>query len=232
MDWNNGRKKALLPATLVTIVCVALPRMYATAPNVNFTATGTFTNPQISGNDTLKLAGEPFTINIVANAAAVPIQHGTNWALFSPLKMTGEVHSGLLGPTPINIASAGASILQAVGPSYDPVQTGFPVKVVGINLTINAQFVLPAGTLTKPLIHPFAAVALAPGNTTISYSNGTDTTTLTVDTGSLTASVAAPSVALDIDGLRLGSGSAPVQYTPNLYELSALVPRSRQDVRG
>jgi hypothetical protein len=43
------------------------------APNVTYTATGTFTNPQVSGDDTLKLAGEPFTINIVAPANSVPV---------------------------------------------------------------------------------------------------------------------------------------------------------------
>src|SRR5271166_7114554 len=65
------------------------------APNVYFIATGTFTSPQVSGNDTLKLAGEPFAISIVANAGSAPIKHGRNWANYSPLKMTGEVHSGL-----------------------------------------------------------------------------------------------------------------------------------------
>ena len=112
-------------------------------PTVTFTATGTFSTPPVSGSDTLKLAGEPFTINIVANAGDIPIKHGPNWAVFSPLKMTGVVHSGLLGTSPINVASGGASIMQAVGPDYDPVETAFPVKVVGISLTINAQFTLP-----------------------------------------------------------------------------------------
>src|SRR5579871_792497 len=131
----------------------------AAAPNVTYTAAGTFVNPAVSGNDTLKLAGEPFTIVIVANAAAVPIEHGPNWAVFSPLKMTGEVHSGLLGSTPVNIASGAASIQLAYGPSYDIFTTAFPVKVVGISLTIHATIDLPAGTLANQLIHPFAAVA-------------------------------------------------------------------------
>jgi hypothetical protein len=43
-----------------------------TAPNVTYIATGTFSSPAVSGEDTLKLAGEPFTIDIIANAASVP----------------------------------------------------------------------------------------------------------------------------------------------------------------
>lgn len=160
-----------------------------TGPNVTYTATGTFTNPQVSGDDTLRLAGEPFTINIVAPAGSAPVKHGPNWAVLSPFKMTGTVHSGLLGTSPVNIASTAASIFEVVGPDYDPFETGFPVKVVGISLTIQAQFTLPAGTLAKPLIHPFSAVALDPTNTTVVYSNGSDSTTLTIDSGSLVATL-------------------------------------------
>ena len=156
-----------------------------TGPIVTYTASGTFATPQVIGDDTLKLAGEPFTINIQAPASSAPIQHGPNWAVLSPFKMTGEVHSGLLGTSPVNIASTGASIFEAVGPDYDPFETGFPVKVVGISLTINATFTLPAGTFTKPLIHPFAPVSLSPTNSTVVYSNGTDSTTLTIASGTL-----------------------------------------------
>jgi hypothetical protein len=160
-----------------------------TAPDVTYTASGTFSNPASSGADTLKLAGEPFTISIVANSASVPKQHGPNWAVMNPFKMTGSVHSGLLGPTPINIASGSASILQLVGPSYDIFTCAFPVTVVGISLTIQATVYLPPGTITTPLIHPFPTISLNPspapaiGSATVIYSNGTDTTTLTVATG-------------------------------------------------
>ena len=159
-----------------------------TAPNVTFTAAGTFVNPQTNGDDTLKLAGEPFSISIVANAGTAPVQHGPNWAVLSPFKMTGSVHSGLLGPAPINIVSAGASIFEAVSSSYDVFEAGFPVKVVGLSLTIDARITLPAGTLTKPLIHPFSAVTLGPDNATVTYSNGTSSTTLSVQSGTLIGS--------------------------------------------
>jgi hypothetical protein len=161
-----------------------------TGPNVTYTASGTFATPQVSGADMLKVAGEPFSIAIVAAAGSVPVKHGRNWAVLSPFKMTGEVHSSLL-VTPVNIASAGASIFQAVGPSYDLFETAFPVKVVGITLTIKAQLTLPAGTLTKPLIHPFAAVALGPGNATVTYSDSTNSTVLAIQSGTLAATLPA-----------------------------------------
>jgi hypothetical protein len=199
MILDSGRKKvtlrgmtaaisaAIVLATLSGVSSIAaVPN---TAPNVTFTASGTFASPPVSGTDTLKLAGEPFLINIVASAASVPIKHGRNWAIISPLKMTGTVHSGLLGSNPVNIASTGASIFQAVGPSYDIFETAFPIKVVGISLTVNAYFILPAGTITTQLIHPFPAVALDPGNTTVTYSDGTNTTTLAIQSGSMDAQV-------------------------------------------
>jgi ABC-type antimicrobial peptide transport system permease subunit len=184
--WERLSFPVVLVVSAAAILNAASPQ---SAPNVTLTATGTFSSSPVSGPDTLRLAGEPFTIAVVANSAAVPIQHGANWALFSPLNMTGTVHSGLLGSSPINIASGAASILQAVGPDYDPFETGFPVRVVGISLTIDAQITLPEGTLTKQLIHPFAAVALSPANNTISYSDGTNTTVLTVASGTLVATI-------------------------------------------
>ena len=91
----------------------------AAAPDVTITASGTFASQCLTGADELKLAGESFTISVVINAAAVPIKHGSNVAICSPLKVTGQVHSGLLGSTPVNIASGAGSVQQAVGPTYD-----------------------------------------------------------------------------------------------------------------
>lgn len=194
MELHDVLKKVCLPVVLALVCGLTVWGLRGatspdTGPNVTYTAAGTFATPQVSGDDTLKLSGEPFTISVVAPAGSTPVQHGRNWAVLSPFKMTGTVHSGLLGSEPVNIASAAASIFEAVGPDYDPFETGFPVKVVGINLTIQAYITLPAGTLAKPLIHPFAPVALAPGNTSVVYSNGTDTTTLTIESGTLVATV-------------------------------------------
>jgi hypothetical protein len=165
----------------------------AAAPNIAFTASGTFASTPISGDDTLRLASEPFVITVLANAAAVPIKHGPNWAIFSPLKMTGTVHSGLLGPTPVAIASYAASIEQLVGPAFDEFVLAVPVRIVGIDLTINATIMLPPGTIPNQLIHTFAPLPLNPGNSTVIYSDGTSSTTLAIQTGTLGAAVATSS---------------------------------------
>lgn len=195
------------------MLCLAVSDMQAsTPPNVSFTATGTFSNPQVSGADTLKLAGEPFTINIVASAASKPVKSGPNWAVFSPLKMTGEVHSGLLGSTPVTVASAGASIQQALGPTDDLFETAFPVKIVGISLTINATLHLPAGTLPNQLIHPFAAVQLSPSTSRVTYSEGTTSTTLTIQSGTLTAVVVKAAETAGLLPAERDRDQAPVRY--------------------
>jgi len=161
------------------------------APNITYTATGTFSSPQISGTDTLKLSGEPFIISIVASAGSAPVQHGSNWGIFSPFKMTGQVHSALVGTTPVNIASTAASILQGIGPTFDNFEAAFPVRVVGISLTIQAKIVMPAGTIAKPYLHPFSAVTLTPANAAVTYSDGTNATVLSINNGSLTATIPA-----------------------------------------
>jgi len=183
------RKIARSIGSLIVLLILAIPALNATAPNVTYTASGTFSSPPVSGSDTLRLAGEPFVITIVASAASVPIKNGPNWAVYSPLRMTGEVHSGLVGPTPVAIASDGASIELLWGPPYDLFVTGFPVKVVGIDLTINATLTLPTGTLINQLIHPFAPVALDVSNSVVNYSDGTDTTTLNISSGTIQGTI-------------------------------------------
>ena len=67
----------------------------ATAPTITYTASGTFASPAANGNDTLKLAGELFSVTIAVSAATKPVKTGRNWALYTKLKLTGTVHSGL-----------------------------------------------------------------------------------------------------------------------------------------
>ena len=192
---GKGESMISLQSNVKLLSCIAAllgstMAAFAAAPDVSYTAAGTFSNPAVSGADDLKLAGEPFTITIVASSASEPSKHGSNWGVYSPFKMTGEVHSGLIGSTPVDIASGAASIQLAIGPAYDIFITAFPVKVVGISLTIKATINLPVGTLANLYIHPFSAVALNPSITTISYSDGTNTTVLSVQSGSLTAVIA------------------------------------------
>lgn len=161
----------------------------AAAPNITFTATGTFASPAENGSDLLRLSGEPFTVSVTVNAAAKPIKNGPNWAIYSPLKMTGVVHSGLVGPTPVDIASGAASIEQATGPDYDLIILAFPVKVVGISLTINARITVPPGTLPNQLVHPFSSVPLTPSSATVTYAESANSTTLYIQSGTVAATV-------------------------------------------
>src|SRR5579871_2007980 len=176
LDWLNQTQEILsmtLRQTLATslalaaVCCIALPQRLAaaTASTITYTASGTFASAATVGADTLKLAGEPFSVTIAVSSTTAPNKTGKNWALYTTLKLTGTVHSGLLGPTPVSIASGGASIEQLIDPSkYDEFIMGAPIKVVGISLTIKANIVMPINTISKPLLHPFSAVSLAPGN--------------------------------------------------------------------
>jgi len=163
----------------------------ATAPIITYKATGTFSSTPLSGTDTLKLAGEPFSVTIPASAASVPYKTGPTYAAYDKLKLTGTVHSGLVGTTPVNIGSGESTIIQGINPNqYDQFQMEAPVRVVGISLTIKATIIMPLGTVSKPLLHPFTTpVAMAPGNATMTYSDGTNTTVLAIQTGSLSATI-------------------------------------------
>jgi hypothetical protein len=78
--------------------------------------------------------------------------------------------------------------------------------VLGIDLTVRAHLILPAGTLTTALLRPFASVTLGPnasGACTevpppppancvyVTYSNVTATTVLAIQTGTLVATLPA-----------------------------------------
>lgn len=190
-------QKSLATAIAVAAICgfsisnsLAAATVASTAPVITYTATGTFASTPTSGSDTLKLAGEPFSVSIAVSSATAPYNHGPNWAAYNKLKMTGTVHSGLLGPTPVTIASSEASITQAINPNqYDLFSMQAPVKVVGISLTLKAPIALPYGTISNQLLHPFAAVQMGPGNATLTYSDGGSSTTLAIQSGTITGTV-------------------------------------------
>lgn len=160
------------------------------APNVTYTATGVFSTPQTSGGDVFKLAGEPFSITVVANAAAVPTSHGSNWAKFTSLPMTGTISTGLT-PTPYSIKSNMTSVQLALGnPNYQLFVLFAPVSVVNTPIYVTANIQMPLGTLAKPLNHPFAAITLSPADT-VTYSDPATgaSTTLTIASGTLKGTI-------------------------------------------
>lgn len=188
-----------------TLFAATIP---ATAPIITYTASGTFATPAASGADTLKLAGEAFSVTIQVSAATVPFKHGPNWAAYDKLKLTGTVHSGLLGTTPVNIASAEAAIIQALDPGqYDLFTMEAPVRVVGISLVIKAKIAMPWGTIPKMLLYPFKApVAMTVTNATVTYSQNSNDTVLSVVKGNLTATI--PGGGAAASALMLHSGGA------------------------
>jgi uncharacterized protein (TIGR03437 family) len=210
-------QKTLAAAFAIAAICcfsVSDKLVAATVPDkgaiITYTASGTFATPQTSGADTLKLAGEAFSVSIAVSSATVPFKHGPNWAAYDKLKLTGVVHSGLLGQTPVNITSEEASIVQALDPGkYDIFTMEAPVRVVGINLVIKAVVIMPWGTIPKMLLHPFAApVSMTPNNSTVTYSQNTASTVLAVAKGTLTATVPGEGTNAVEDALLLHSGDA------------------------
>ena len=190
---------------LAAMSCLVASQALAAAPNVSYMASGIFTTPPISGTDLFQLQGEPFSITIVANEAAVSKNHGPQWAVYNLLKLTGTVQSRLL-PTPIGIASSGASVLLAVGnPAQDMFKLGAPVRVISITLSVTANIIMPKGIILNDHVLPFTApVTLTPANATMTYTDGTNVTTLGVN-GTLTAVVTG---AAALTGVTLHSSGA------------------------
>ena len=196
MTYFRSRK---IRATAVAAACLSVFGMSAkplsdgrgdatpaTAPNVTYTAFGTFGTTPISGSDLFRLAGQPFSISIVASEALVSKNHGAQWAVYSGLKMSGEVETALL-PTPVTISNSSTNLALAFGnPSYDVFLLGTPVKIVGMTVTITANITMPKGTIANDHILPFTApVSLSAANATVTYSDTTESTTLAIDSGTL-----------------------------------------------
>ena len=145
---------------------------------VTYTAAGTFTATPNSGYDSFRLAGEPFSISIVANDSQLSKFHGPTYADYGPLHMSGTIYSKLM-PTPIAIQNYSTFLLMTMGsPTYDLFEIGSEVKILSISLSITAIIQLPKGTLTTVRNHPFGPVTLSSPMATMTYTDGTSSTTL------------------------------------------------------
>lgn len=200
-------RRILAVVITVTAVCCwsTSKALIAAAPNVIYTASGTFASPPLSGNDLLQLAGQPFSISVMANAASVPNNHGSNWAVYGGLTMQGTVESGLLPGLPQTIQNRSTSISLATGnPNFDLFALGTPINVVGIALSVQGKVTMPKGTIANALIHPFTApVTLDSSNSMLTYSNGTATTALAM-IGTLTARLAGTAAPTGAAALQAG----------------------------
>jgi hypothetical protein len=163
----------------------------ATAPSVTYTASGKFASSPVSGTDTFRLAGEPFTISIVASEATKPHSNGKGWATYTGLTAKGTVTSALVPQSPFTLGSTHTFMALALGnPQHDVVELIVPVVVVKQQIRISAKLQLPHGTFTKWTIAPFNSTAkLDPSTATVTYSDGSNTTTLAIASGTLSATV-------------------------------------------
>ena len=202
-----------IAATLFCLIACGSLWAQNTSRNVIYTAAGTFASTQVSGADLLKLAGQPFSLSVIANSSTVPTSNGGHWAIFSDLLMSGTVQSGLIPPPPTVIhctphTKGCASLELATGnPDVDMLGMGAPITVIEEQLTIGAALSLPKGTLVNPLIRLFTApVTLGPTSGTVQYSNGTATTVLAIASGTLSTKLQTgpntdpPGVTLHIGG--------------------------------
>lgn len=221
MFQPNAHKMLSITVAAAAACCLAAPpRLSAASPDkgadITFTATGTFAATPVSGADTLKLAGQPFTIAVVGSSSKKPTKHGRNWAVFNPLQMTGTVYSGLIPNQAIPISATTSTIEQTVGASEDIFKTAFPVVVIGIALQVKAYIPLAGGTLSTALLRPFSSVALS-STATVTYSNSTAATELAIESGTLVATV--PTGA--------GQSAAATPFVPDLLDGPLVVkPRS------
>ncbi len=159
-----------------------------TGTTITYTASGVFASQPTSGSDPLELAGERFTVTINVGSSTPPSQTGRNWALYSDLTLKGRVHSGLVGNAPVTIGSSSANIQQLIDPGqYDEFRMGAPLKVFSLHISIVADITLPAGTLSGPLLQTFNPVTLSPSDASFTYTYDGASTTLAIQSGTLTA---------------------------------------------
>jgi hypothetical protein len=189
------RKTRPLALVAGIIAFSALASQAATAPNVTYTASGTF-GTIVSGSDELELAGNPYSISIPINAAATPKKYGPDYAVYSPLTTTGTAYTGLTEEDePVDSSSTSVQI-EIVPTTVNQFKAAIPLKYLDLSIVVTAVVNLPYGTLSTLHPHPFKApITLTPGMGTISYSGtcaggtGTCTTVLTLGSGTLNATI-------------------------------------------
>jgi uncharacterized repeat protein (TIGR03803 family) len=177
-----------LGTMLAALGCVAMAR--GAAPNVVYSAYGTFATPPISGADRLCLEGQQFSIQMVANEALKPTIYTKNSATYANVMMQAAVYSCSI-PQPIEISITPASITLRMGAAGQPDELDLSfITYVGAELTFTAQATLPPGTLRSRAILPFTApVPLTLTNVTVTYSDTETSTTLGIAGGTLSAAL-------------------------------------------
>jgi len=132
------------------------------SPNVIYTANGVFAATPISGPDNVRLAGQPFTIQIEANESLAPTSSGPGWAEYTGLTMQATIRTPF-NPAPLTFKNRRAAILLAVGdPDHDVLDLSSTVSLPGLAvgglwLKFRAEALIPKGTLTSDMVLPLTA---------------------------------------------------------------------------
>jgi len=148
---------------------------------IAYQASGNFGANVVSGTDTLKLAGQPYSITLYACETLIPTKTGANWAEYYPIELTGTVKSQLL-VTPYTIPpTPTAFIVQVPASGQDSFQIIGNVTIAGSTVNIHAAIAVPFGTITTTGIAPFSSVAIKTSKSEFIYSQGSNSTSLSVN---------------------------------------------------
>jgi hypothetical protein len=151
---------------------------------VTYTASGSFGPNVIQGSDAFKLAGEPFSITLVACESKQPAKSGPTDSIYTGIQLTGTVQSSLITQPYTIKATAVTFVLIEPAKGADLVEMEGNLTVFGSLIYIHGTVALPAGTLTSTKIAPFTSpVSIVTASSVFSYSYSTWTASTTYETG-------------------------------------------------
>jgi hypothetical protein len=78
-------------------LCCFAAALPGAAPDVKYAATGVFATPAVSGLDTFKIAGQPFTLTLAINEATKPARSSEKMAEYTNLTGRFTVKNGAGG---------------------------------------------------------------------------------------------------------------------------------------
>jgi hypothetical protein len=165
----NMRSIAIAAAVISGFSAAQNLKATCSNPVIAYQASGEFGPNPVSGSDTLKLAGEPFSITLYACEGLVPTKTAPDYSVYYPIELKGQVKSSLL-VQPYNISAKTAFILEVPPTGLDSAQLQGYVTVEGRSIYIKGDLALPAGTLTSQSIAPFAKVAIVTAKSEFIYS--------------------------------------------------------------
>ena len=153
-----------------------------TGQTIIYTASGEFGTNVVAGADILKLAGQPYSIELAACSTEVPKTTGSDYASYSPIVLAGQLKSQL-ETSPYSIPPDTYISMLLVDPTtgVDSVQLKGQVDVYGTEVTITADVGLPLGTFTSVDPFPtFASTKITTAKSYFTYADSKGSTTLSV----------------------------------------------------